>query len=438
MAIPKLNQPTLYPGMTDDYQKEQNRDTGKLSRSLSLTDIIFLTMGVILGAGIYAIIGEAAGMAGNMLWLGFFTAGFVALLSALSYAEFVSRFPDAGGSFEYIKQAFGNTTALVFGTGTVFTGIIASAAIAISFADYLGQLWDISDSLAIIGIVIILGGVNVIGIKHSSVTNIVATIVTVLGLLFVVVLGIPEWGSVDYLEMPSDGINGILSAGALTFFAYVGFEDVVKTSEETKDPKKTVSKGIVMAGLMVIVIYILVAVSTVSLKDYQELAGSGSPLALAIEGSTGKIGLTAIVVVALFATANSILTNILGTARLVFDIARDTEITWMQKLSYIPKKFSTPVYATIVIVILTIAFGLIGNLKLVASISNFFVYAVFLGVNVSLIWWRHTHREAELAPFHVPLNINKIPVPTILAILTLLVLLGYNTYNLVSGQGGGH
>ncbi len=415
-----------------------DQQQGKLAKSLSLWDILFLTMGVILGAGIYAIIGEAAGMAGNMLWLGFFTAGFIALLSALSYAEFVSRFPDAGGSFEYIKRTFGTTTALVFGTGTIFTGIIASAAIAISFADYLGRLWDISDTLAIIGIVVLLGFVNVIGIKHSSVTNIVATVITVLGLLFVVVLGIPEWGEVDLLKMPPEGFNGILSAGALTFFAYVGFEDVVKTAEETKNPKKTVSKGIMIAGVFVIVMYVLVAVSTVNLIPWEDLAGSGSPLALAVKGSTGKTGVTILVVVALFATANSILTNILGTARLVFDVARDTEISWMQKLAYIPKKFNTPVYATIAIVIAVILFGLIGNLKVVASISNFFVYAVFLGVNISLLWWRHTNRKADLAPFHVPLNIKNLPVPTVFAILTLLVMLGYNTYNLMSGQGGGH
>jgi len=411
---------------------------GKLNKSLGLTDTIFLAMGVILGAGIYAIVGEAAGLAGNMLWLAFLVAAMVALLSALSYAEFVSRFPDSGGSFEYIKQTFGMRTALVFGLAIIGTGIVASAAIAISFADYLSRLWDIPDWIAISGITILLGAVDLMGVKHSSITNMVATIITIIGLLFVIYLGIEHWGTKDLFKLPRNGFTGILAGGALSFFAYVGFEDVVKTSEETKHPKKTVSRGIMIAAAGVAVIYVLVAISTINLSSWQDLAGSGSPLAVAIDGEVGQWGITGLVVVALFATANSIQTNIIGTSRLVFDISRDTDIGWMKKLAYIPQKLSTPVFATAAIVLMVIVFAMIGNLKVVASISNMLVYAVFLGVNVSLITWRVKNRDAEKAPFHIPLNIKNVPVLTLVAILTLLVMVGFNIYNLSTGQGGRH
>jgi len=136
----------------------------------------------------------------------------VASLSALSYAEFVSRFPDSGGSFEYIKQTFGMRTALVFGLAIVGTGIAASAAIAISFADYLSCLWDILDWISISGITIILGAVDLMGVKHSSVTNRVAIIITVIGLLFVMDLGIEQWGTKDLFKLPENGFTRILAA----------------------------------------------------------------------------------------------------------------------------------------------------------------------------------------------------------------------------------
>ena len=112
-----------------------SKKKGKLERTLGLGDIIMFGVGGIVGAGIYAIIGEAAGLAGNMLWLSFAIAATVALLTGMAYAEFVSRFPDAGGSFEYVTRAFDQKTALWLSGVMLFTGIVAPAAIAIRFAE---------------------------------------------------------------------------------------------------------------------------------------------------------------------------------------------------------------------------------------------------------------------------------------------------------------
>lgn len=211
----------------------------KLKRSLGFWNILMFGVGGIVGAGIYAIIGQAAGLAGNALWISFTIAAIVALLTGLSYAEFVSRFPDAGGSFEYIKQGMGKRTAMILSIAMTFTGIVAPAAIAISFAEYLGRLVEIPKWIAIVGIIIAMGAFNIIGAKVSSHYNTLATIITLAGLALVVAFCIPEWGSVDLLHMKGTSFNGILSGSALIFFSYVGFEDLVKMAEETKDVKKT-------------------------------------------------------------------------------------------------------------------------------------------------------------------------------------------------------
>lgn len=403
----------------------------QLKRTLGLLDILMFGIGGIVGAGIYAIIGEAGGLAGNTLWISFGIAAFVALLTGLSYAEFVSQFPDAGGSFEYVKQGFGQKTALLLSIIMLFTNVVAPAAIAISFSDYLSRLIEVPQWATTIGVIALMGLVNVVGIQQSSWFNTVATIITLLGLGAVVIFAIPEWGEANLMEMPDSGWTGILAGSALIFFSYVGFEDLVKVAEETKEPEKTLPRGIIISGLVVLVIYLLIAISAVNVVSPEELGQSEGPLAKVMSTLAGPAWATGLIVVALFATSKTILSNIMGSSRLLFDVARDGGIEWMKKLTTVNEKTGTPIFAIIAIVILVVIFGLIGNLKVVASISNIFVFLLFLTVNAALLRYRKTHEKGKDAPFRIPLNVNNIPIPTVVAVLGLLILLGFNIYNLL-------
>ena len=408
----------------------------ELKRTLGFWDVLMFGVGGIVGAGIYAIIGKAAGLSGNMLWLSFITAAAVALLTGLSYAEFVSRFPDSGGSFEYIKQGMGKKTAFIMSVFMAFTGIVAAAAISISFADYLSRLVNIPSWIIVIAIISFMAFFNIIGAKYSSYYNSFATVVTILGLAAVVVVSFPDIGSVDLLKMNNGGWTGILAGGALIFFSYIGFEDLVKMAEETKNPKKNMPKAIIISGIVVLLIYVLIAISAVSVMGWQELSNSNGPLAAVIEQKIGTIGATALVVIALFATSKTILSNILGTSRLLYDVARDSDVSWMKKFTTISGIGNAPNYAIIAISIVAIAFGLIGNLKIVASISNIFIFIVFGMVNVALLSFRYKRRKEdhEKPPFYIRLNVNNIPIPTVIALLTILILFGFNIYNLFQGN----
>ncbi|UBZ07654.1 APC family permease [Salegentibacter mishustinae] len=408
----------------------------KLKRSLGFWDILMFGVGGIVGAGIYAIIGQAAGLSGNMLWASFAIAAAVALLTGLSYAEFVSRFPDAGGSFEYIKRGMNEKTALVMAIFIAFTGIVAPAAIAISFAEYLSRLVNIPNWISVIAIVVAMATFNIIGSKISSYYNKFATAITLLGLALVIAFCIPDWGEVAYFEMGDEGFTGILAGSALIFFSYVGFEDLVKMAEETKEPKKVLPKGVLFSGIIVFLLYVMIAISAVSTFKAGELAQKDGPLAAIIESQWGQIGGTVLVIVALFATSKTILSNILGTSRLLYDVARDSEISWLKKFTTLSGAGEkTPNYAIIAIAIVTIAFGLIGNLKIVASISNIFVFGLFGMVNVALLRYRKNHKGKEEEDiFKIPLNINNIPIPTVLALISILILFSFNIYNLLQGN----
>ncbi|MEM9887037.1 MAG: amino acid permease [Bacteroidota bacterium] len=406
-----------------------------LKRHLGFWDIIMFGIGGIVGAGIYAIIGEAGGLAGNMLWLSFAIAAVVALLTGLTYAEFVSLFPDSGGSFEYVKQGFGQKIALILSVFMLFTGIVAAAAIAISFSDYLTRLLDVPNWTSTLGILILMSLLNIVGIQQASWFNTLATIVTLAGLAAVVIFAIPAWGSTPLLESPPKGTTGILSGTALIFFSFVGFEDLVKMAEETKEPEKNMPRGILISGVAVLLIYILIAVSAVSILDWKELSERNGPLAAVMETVAGKTWANILIGVALFATSKTILSNILGTSRLVYDVARDSKANWMKKLTSVAKATGTPIFSIIAITALAIVFGLIGNLKVVASISNVLIFLVFLMVNFAMISYRINHEKAKDAPFRIPLNINNIPIPTVIAIVGLLILLGFNIYNIFTGIG---
>lgn len=406
----------------------------ELKRSLGFWDVFLFGVGSVVGAGIYAIIGQAAALGGNMLWLSFVIAATVALLTGLAYAEFVSRFPDAGGSYEYIKQGLGARTALYMSIFITFTGVVAAAAIAISFADYLSRLINFPNWIIVIGVIALMAFFNIIGSKYSSYYNGFATIVTLLGLGLVIGFAIPDFGTVDLFSFSEKGWTGILSGGALIFFSYIGFEDLVKMAEETKEPKKNMPKAVLLSGLTVLVIYVLIAISAVSVLDWQKLAESNGPLAAVIQTKLGSIGATILVIVALFATSKTILSNILGTSRLLYDVARDSEINWLKKFTTISGFGNVPNYAIIAIAIVAVGFGLIGNLKMVASISNIFIFIVFGTVNIALLRYRIKSRGDKKPPFKIPLNVNNIPIPTILALLTVLILLGYNIYNLFQGN----
>lgn len=408
----------------------------ELKRSLGFWDVFLFGIGGVVGAGIYAIIGQAAALSGNLLWLSFVIAAVVALLTGLSYSEFVSRFPDAGGSYEYIKQSFGPRTALYMSVFIAFTGIVAAAAIAISFADYLGRLVALPTWLIVIGVISLMAFFNIIGSKYSSYYNAFATAVTLLGLALVVGISVPDIGTTNLLETAGEGWTGILAGGALIFFSYIGFEDLVKMAEETKEPGRNMPKAVLLSGLAVLIIYILIAISTVSVLDWETLASSNGPLAAVIETKLGNKGATGLVIVALFATSKTILSNILGTSRMLYDVARDSEISLLQKFTTISGIGNAPNMAIMSIALVSIGFALIGDLKIVASISNIFIFIVFGFVNISLLKYRSEHKDDLERPyFRIPLNVNNIPVPTILAVITIIILFGFNIYNLVQGNG---
>lgn len=398
-----------------------------LKRSLNLGQCIFFGVGSILGAGIYTIIGKVAGLSGNQLWLAFMIASVTAMLTAFSYAELSAAFPKAGGEYVYVKKAFGNVAGTIIGFIIATNGIISGATVSLGFAGYFIQLIPVPTLIAAISILGLIFLINVTGIKESSTINIVFTIIEAAGLFLVIYAAFPSIGDQNILESTDRGLTGLLLAAALSFYAYIGFEEIVKLAEETKDPEKNIPKALFIANIIVMIVYTLVSISVVSAIPASELAGSEGPLADVVGSRFGATGILIISIIALFSTSNTILSNMLGSSRIILNIAREKKA--IKKLSYVSPKRKTPVYSLILVVAVMTAFSTIGDIETVALIANFFIFTTFIFVNLSVIVLRKKQKHIQ-RPFRVPWNVNDIPIISILGIIFTVILLCFNIINL--------
>lgn len=406
-------------------------DMAKLKRTLGLAECVFFGVGSILGAGIYTLIGKVAGWSGNMIWLAFLIASFTALCTAFSYAELTSIYPKAGGEYVYAKKAFGQKTGIFLGSIISLNGIVSGATVSIGFAGYLNELAGLPVLLASLGIILLIFFVNVSGIRQSSVINIIFTVIEAGGLFLVIYAAFSSIGDVNYLELPERGLHGLFTAAALAYFAYIGFEDIVKLSEETKTPEKTIPRALFITSAIVIVIYTLIALASVSAIPAAELGKSESPLAEVVGKSMGKTGIIVISIIALFSTSNTILSNMIGSSRVLLDMGKENR--FLRKLAHVSSKRKTPVAALVFILVVMIAFALIGDIEIIARIATIFIFITFILVNLAAIVLRKKEKDTE-RPYRMPFNLGNMPLFSILGIILTLFLLAYNVYSLATGE----
>lgn len=375
----------------------------RLKKQLGLFELVATGVGVILGAGIYVIIGKAAGLAGGAIWIPFALGATAAAFTGLSYAELSSMFPKAGASFEYANRAFGMRVAFVVGWLMMLSNIISAAAVALGFGGYLSSFVGLAAMVTAIGLLAACSAVLLVGIKESVWLGVLFTTIEVVGLLVVIGVALRFLGEGDYLEMPR-GVVGLFRATALLFFAYLGFEQIANLSEEARAPNKAVPAAIIAAIAISTVLYVAVAVSSVSVLGWEELSQSERPLADVVETATGAHVSRLVTIIALFATANTVLFVLLTSSRLMYGMASSG--TLPKALASIHKRRKTPWAATLAAGGVAAAFALLGDIKVVAQLTNFAVLVAFIIVNAALIWLRYSRPDVERG-FRAPLNIKR-------------------------------
>ncbi|MFX1447079.1 MAG: APC family permease, partial [Promethearchaeota archaeon] len=306
----------------------------------------------------------------------------------------------------------------------IFSGVLSAATVALGFAGYFSNLLGISMDIFLIVIavilIVILGFINFFGIRASTWTNIIFTLIEASGLILIIIIGIPSFGNVNYFVLPSSSsIITIFSTVGLIFFAYIGFEDVANIAEEVKKPSKNLPRAIIISIFITTLLYCFTAISVVSIKPFDTI-DPNAPLSDVATTILGPIGGVIMSLIALFATANTVLIMLIVTSRMMYGMARDKALP--EGVGKISPKFKTPALAVLLTTIFTIIPLLFGDIRIVADATVFGVLITFFLVNLSLIVIRKKKPDLE-RPFKQKPNIKWMPIIALLGCLTCFGLL---------------
>jgi len=320
------------------YELDVNTQPG-LRRSLGFWALVVYGVGDILGAGIYALVGKVAGMAGHASWISFLMALVVATFTALTYAELGGRFPKSAGESWFAEQAFGSKRfALGVGWVVLCSGVLSLATMSLAFAGYLtGMVPGVPSFFVVVAILALLAFINFRGLRESSAANILATTIELAGLLIVVVVGavfLARTGTADPAQLaapaPPPTWCSIAQGGALAFFAFIGFEDMIKVAEEVEDPERNMPRAILLSLLITGVGYLIVVVIATRVVEPSALARSDAPLLTVVERAEPRIPHSLFGLIALFAVANTALLNFVMGSRLLYGMARQGPLpSWL-------------------------------------------------------------------------------------------------------------
>lgn len=413
------------------HSNESGNSSG-LVRTMGLWSLAIYGIGDMLGSGIYVLLNKAAGIMGNAIWLAFLASMVAALLTGLSYASIGSRYPRAGGAAYVTQRAFGSAfIAYVVGLAVMASGLTSMAAASRGFAGYFLELvGHLPVPLLVVAFILALTFVNFWGMRESVWLNMVCTAVEVGGLLLIVAVGMRYWGSVNYLEMPlAEGsgessaarhalpimVSLILQGAVLTFYSFIGFEDLLNVAEEVKDVRRTLPRALVLALIGVTLIYMAVSVTAVSVIPHAQLAASQSPLVDVVRRAASWFPPQLFTLISLFAITNTALLNYIMGSRLVYGMACQGLLP--AALRRVHPRRHTPHIAILTLMVIVLVLGLSGDVSVLAKATSVLLLGVFITVNTALIVLKR-RRDEPRGSFEVP---TIVPLAGILVCALLLV-----------------
>ncbi|MEZ4552553.1 MAG: APC family permease [Dehalococcoidia bacterium] len=400
--------------------RNSSQGAPRLKQSIRLWQLVASGVGIVIGAGIYVLVGEAAADAGGLLWVSFLIAGALAALTGLSYAELAALFPRAGAEYEFARQAFGEFVGFMAGWMMIGALLVGAAAVSVGFAHYVQWFIDVDVRLAAIGLLLALTVVVVAGLERSIWLSVSLVVVQVGGLAIVIASGASHIGDEPLLE--GEGLGGIMAAAALVFFAFIGFDEVVTLSEETRDPARSVPRALLVTLGISTLLYIAVGVVAVSAVGADALGRSDQPLGLVMEEDLGGRAGDVIAAIAIASTTNTTLLVLTAGTRMIFSMARGNALP--PAFARLTAGAKTPWLAALAGAAVAIPFTLSGRIELIAQVTNFAIYVLFVTVNLAVIQLRRSRPDVPRS-FRAPFAVRSVPVTAALGVVTSVFLLFY-------------
>ncbi|WP_169569413.1 APC family permease [Sneathiella limimaris] len=393
-----------------------------LNRQLSLSLLTLYGLGVTVGAGIYVLVGATASKAGIHAPIAFLLAACVVAFTGFSYSELSTRFPVSAGEAEYVRRGFrSNFLSLIVGLLVVLSGIVSSAAVSIGAVGYLQTFIPLNETTLVTIVISIIGLIAIWGIVESVTLASILTLIELSGLALVIGYGVAN--KPDLLtdipnilpEFNVEEWGGILSAGLLAFFAFVGFEDMANVAEEVKNPEKNLPRGIFLTLILSTLIYFCVVTTVVLSVPMDQLVQSSAPLQLVFEGASPLLT-SVFVLIAIFATLNGVLVQIIMASRVIYGLSIQGNLP--EFLGNINAKTRTPLNATVLVTLIVLALALFFPIVKLAETTSSVVLSVFCLVNLALIFVKLRAELPETKAFIVPIW---VPICGLLTSLGLLL-----------------
>jgi basic amino acid/polyamine antiporter, APA family len=383
----------------------------KLNRVIGPRLLTVFIVGDILGAGIYALVGEVGAEVGGAIWASFLTAFVLALLTAFAYAELVSKYPRAAGAALYTHKAFGAPFfTFVVAFAVMSSGIASASTLARAFAgDYLSEFVDMPLVLAAIAFLGLVAAVNLRGISESVKVNLLLTSIELIGLLLIVAIGVAALGegsgdfsrNFDFAEGESV-FAAIVAGTALSFYAMIGFEDSVNIAEETKAPSRNYPRALFAGMAIAGTLYLLVTLTASLVVPTADLSGSDAPLLEVVEQGPLGISTKLFSFIALMAVANSALINMIMASRIVYGMAEQGIVA--DVFARVLPGRRTPVAGILFTTAIAVVLVSTGDLATLADTTVLLLLFVFTIVNVAVLVLRREEVEHEhfRAPVALP------------------------------------
>ncbi len=397
--------------MADTTEAPDRTEDGQptLKRVMGPGLLLLFIIGDILGTGIYALTGQVAAQVGGVVWLPFLVAFLVALVTAFSYLELVTKYPQAAGAALYTHKAFGiHFVTFLVAFAVMSSGITSASTAARAFSANAASVFGlgIEDGIGItligLGFMTLVALVNHRGVGESVKANVVLTCVELTGLL--IVIGVGVWalglGEGDFSRVTEFDtgdrslVGGVIAATGLAFFAMVGFEDSVNMAEECKEPRKIFPKVLLIGLLTTGLIYVLVSISAIALVPAERLSEGDTPLLQVVEAGAPGFPIGVFGVITMFAVANSALINMLMASRLVYGMSRQHVLPPL--LGMVHPRRRTP--TTAILFTTALAFGLItfvGAVPALGGTTALLLLIVFTVVNVAVLVLRKDTVDAD-------------------------------------------
>ena len=423
-----------------------------LVRTLGLADVVMIGIAGMIGGAIFVLVGPAIGLAGSAVIIAFIINGIITLFTAMAYAELGSAMPEAGGGYLWVREGLPRPNAFISGWMAWFAHIVAGSLYAVGYGSFqfsllqmLGIVGDqplfgfipVDKLIAVLSIAA-FAYVNVKGASETGKLGIIVTVIqlgtifALIGAGFLTINNNPDWTSNFMANFVPIGIGGIVAAMGLTFIAFEGYEIIVQTGEEVKNPRKNIPRAIFISLTLVVLLYCLVAFVSITAISPQNTGGISVWNFISQNGDLGiskaaelflPYGSFIILAGGIVSSLAALNATTYSSARVAFAMGRHYNLPY--QLSNIHHKFKTPYIATIISAIIMAVMAYALPLDQIALAAGVIFLLLFTQVNIAVITIRRIHGDRLQYGF-------KTPFFPIIPIIGIFLKLGLAIYLLVT------